>query len=237
VAVLQAILNYAIDDEQLGKNPAVGVNLPKSAPVDRRPLTPEEVVRLIDAIDPFYRPFIYIAVTTGLRWSELVGLQMQDAILEGPEPQLTVNRGLHSTTIGLSYEKPKSTAGHRTLPLVRTQVTMMQEHLESTSEYRNGELSDPIFMTKSGRYLDYKNFTSRYFKPAVNKAGLEGVRIHDLRRTTATLLAATNHGLKTITTMMGHSDFRLTLGIYASTTYAQVQNAMNDLASLIEPRS
>ncbi|NBO57309.1 MAG: site-specific integrase, partial [Actinobacteria bacterium] len=218
IAVLKAIFNHAINDDCLMKNPAHGVTLQKPEPVERHPLSPEEASRLLGAIDPYFKPLIYIALTTGLRWSELAGLQLQDLGLEGPEPHLTVNRGLHATSNGPTFEKPKSTAGHRTLPLSAEQVTSIKSHIDSSSAHRTGVGTDPVFMTKKGRQLEYQNFANRIFNPAVKKAGLKDVRIHDLRRTTATLLVANQVDLKTVEAWMGHSDVRLTLSVYASHT-------------------
>jgi integrase len=213
------------------KNPANGVTLPKPEPVERHPLSPEEASLLLAAIDPYFKPLIYIALTTGLRWSELAGLQLEDLDLDGPEPHLTVNRGLHVSSIGPTYEKPKSTAGHRTLPLAPAQVAIIQAHLAVSGEYRTGQKTDPVFMTKKGRRLEYQNFVRRFFNPAARAAGLTRTRIHDLRRTTATVLVASSQDLKTIQTVMGHSDIRLTLGVYALTTDERSRTAINSLVS------
>ncbi|NBO55576.1 MAG: site-specific integrase [Actinobacteria bacterium] len=234
IAVLKAIFNYAINDDRLMKNPANGVTLPKPEPVERHPLSPEEASRLLAAIDPYFKPLVYIALTTGLRWSELAGLQLQDLDLDGPEPHLTVNRGLHATSDGPTYEKPKSTAGHRTLPLAAVQVAIIKAHLDSSSEHRSNGGTDPVFVTKQGRHLDYQNFTNRYFNPAVKQAGLKDVRIHDLRRTTATIMVASQVDLKTIEAWMGHSDVRLTLGVYASHTLTGLTDASTILATTLE---
>jgi integrase len=89
-------------------------------------------------------------------------------------------------------------------------------------------------MTKKGRQLEYQNFANRIFNPAVKKAGLKDVRIHDLRRTTATLLVAHRVDLKTIEAWMGHSDVRLTLGVYASHTVQGLANASTILAAALK---
>ncbi len=216
------------------KNPANGVTLPKPEPVERHPLSTEEALRLLAAIDPYFKPLIYIALTTGLRWSELAGLQLQDLYLDGPDPHLTVNRGLHATSNGPTYEKPKSTAGHRTLPITAVQVGVITAHLDLSKHQRSGERTDPVFLTKQGRHLDYQNFTRRYFKPALEEAGLRGVRIHDLRRTTATELVSSNHDFKTIMTLMGHSDIRLTLSTYVSTASEQKRIAIERLVGRLD---
>lgn len=233
VAVLKATFNYAISDDRLMKNPANGITLPKAEPVERHPLSPDEASRLMISIDQFFRPLIYIALTTGLRWSELSGLQLQDVDLGSAEPHLTVNRGLHASSNGPIYEKPKSSAGHRTIPLTNSQVTVIQAHIESSRQFRSGAMIEPLFMSKHGRPLDYQNFTRRYFAPALTKAGLDGIRVHDLRRTTATLHLANATDLKTIGTLMGHSDVRLTLSTYVSSSNERSRSASEALTALL----
>lgn len=193
--------------------------------------TPKEAMRLLDAIDPFFKPLVYIAITTGLRWSEFAGLQLQDVVLDGPEPRLTVNRGLHTTSTGPKYEKPKSTAGHRTIDLTGIQTTLIKSHLAATANHRNGDTTEPLFMTQKGGSINYSNFRNRYFEPALKVAGISKTRIHDLRRTTATMLFANHVDLKTIETMMGHSDVRITLGAYVTSTSSQTRVAIEVLTN------
>ncbi len=216
------------------KNPVNGVTLPKPEPVERHPLSPDEVTRLLAAVEPFFKPFLYIAITTGLRWSELIGLQLQDVILDGPEPQLTVSRGLHITNSGLKYEKPKSSAGHRTVPLTTTQAKLIKSHIEATLDKRQGDASDVLFMTSQGHPVNYSNFRSRIFGPALKKAGITKTRFHDLRRTTATMLVEENTDFKSIEQLMGHSDVRLTLGLYASSRTNNLRKAIIHLDELLQ---
>ena len=234
VAVVKAIFKRAIDDERLSKNPADGLRIPKADPVEKHPLTPEEAMRLLDAIDPFFKPLVYIAITTGLRWSELAGLQLQDVVLDGPEPRLTVNRGLHTTSTGPKYEKPKSTAGHRTIPLTAIQTGLITSHLAASVNHRKGDATEPLFMSKKGGPVNYSNFRNRYFEPALRSAGISQTRIHDLRRTTATMLFANNVDLKTIEAIMGHSDVRLTLAVYTSTTARKLEQASVTLGNVLD---
>lgn len=229
VAVLKAIFKRAIDEERLPRNPADGLRIPKADPVEKHPLTPEEAMRLLNAIDPFFKPLVYIAITTGLRWSELVGLQLRDVVLDGPEPRLTVNRGLHNTTSGPKYEKPKSTAGHRTIPLTAIQTDLITSHLAATADHRNGDATEPLFITQKGGSVNYSNFRNRYFEPALKKAVISQTRIHDLRRTTATMLVEENVDIKSIEQIMGHSDIRLTLGLYVSTRQSNLRKAIKSL--------
>ena len=234
LAVVKAIFQKAIEDELLFKNPATGTKYPKPDPVEQHPLTSEESTALLSSIQPFYKPLLYIAITTGLRWSELAGLQIRDIVLMGKEPALHVNRGLHATSKGTAYEQPKSNAGKRTIPLTQTQVELIASHIAETKRTMI-DGGSPLFVSPEGHALNYSNFRSRVFVPALEKAGISKTRIHDLRRTTATILVANQVDLKTIEQLMGHSDIRMTLSVYASATQAGMDKALVSLEDHLNP--
>ena len=217
LAVLKAIFQKAIDDDILNKSPVRAIKLPKAAPVEHHPLSEQEVVRLLDAVDYFYRPLLYIAITTGVRWSELAGLQIGDASLLKQPKVLNVERGLHQVTKGFIIEKPKSDAGKRQIELSDQQADLIAMHLRTTKRTMANR-SEPLFVSPNGHEINYSNFRNRVFIPACKKANISNLRIHDLRRTTATVLVGAQVDAKTIQEIMGHSDIRTTLNIYASAT-------------------
>lgn len=217
LAVLKAIFQKAIDEDLLNKSPVRAIKVPKAAPVEHHPLTEQEVVRLLDAVDHFYRPLIYIAITTGVRWSELAGLQIGDANLLKQPKSLNVERGLHRVSKGFVIERPKSDAGNRRIMLSDQQSELIAMHLRVTKRTMANR-SEPLFVSPNGHEINYSNFRNRVFIPACKKANISNLRIHDLRRTTATVLVGAQVDAKTIQEMMGHSDIRTTLNLYASAT-------------------
>jgi integrase len=89
-----------------------------------------------------------------------------------------------------------------------------------------------VFTMRDGGVLDYRNFRYRVWQPAcvkaelgrvikdpeTNRAHYQGFTFHDLRRASATGLVLARVDLKTAQTRLGHSDPRLTLGVYAQAT-------------------
>ena len=97
---------------------------------------------------------------------------------------------------------------------------MMAAHLA----HRGLTAADPealIFTTPGGDALEYANFRRRAWLPACERANLKGLTFHDLRRANATALVHAGIDLKTAQTRLGHSDPRLTLGVYAQATTTQ----------------
>jgi integrase len=62
--------------------------------------------------------------------------------------------------------------------------------------------------------LDYNNFMSRIFRPAVNRVGYVGVGFHHLRHTTASLLISQGTPITTVAGILGHASTQMTLNVY-----------------------
>jgi integrase len=86
-----------------------------------------------------------------------------------------------------------------------------------------------LFVGSEGGPLRYERWRRRVWLPAIQAAGLVGLTFHDLRRANATALVADGVDLKTAQARLGHSDPRLTLGIYAQATSAGDRAAADSL--------
>ena len=180
-------------------------------------LDSEETQRLLASVDPNYYPLVYIMITTGIRWSEAAGLLIEHLDMLATHPRLRIERTLHETPEGLVAETTKSTASKRTIILTKEQVNVIAQHLRETG--RTGANQDePLFTSPRGHQLAYQNFRSRIWVPATKKANLQGLKIHDLRKTAATNLVQAGIDIKSVTEMLGHEDIRTTLQHYAKTS-------------------
>jgi integrase len=94
-----------------------------------------------------------------------------------------------------------------------------------------------VFAAPGGAPLDYTNWRRRIWKPATERAGLEGLTFHDLRRANATGLVAEGVDVRTAQARLGHSDPRLTLAIYAQATGDADRSAATRIgARFIKPK-
>lgn len=231
-AVLSAIFNLAVNDDLLARSPVRGLRMPRQEAKSGRVLTPSESQQLLDAIDPAYRAVLYILMTTGMRWSELAGLNIGHLDLISRTPTLSIRQGAHEVPTGIEIAPTKSFAGNRTLHLSDQQVTVIAKYLTDTC--RTGSTPDePLFVSPTGKRIAYRNFHARVWTPAINQAGLLDLRIHDLRKTAATRLLQAGVDHKTITSMLGHEDLRTTLQHYAQATPEGLQTASQVLVSSV----
>ena len=192
--VLGQIMTYAVKMDLLTRNPVNNATRRPLPPPETRSLTPEEVVALRTAIDPHYELFIRTAVATGFRFGELASLNASD--LEGQ--MLHVRSG-------------KTANAKRSVPIYEE---LAAELKASLPELHPEDF--PLFRTKGGGRIQYSNFRNRYFTPATEKAGLDEITFHDLRRTRATMIVHAGTDPRTVMSLMGHSRIETTMTHYVN---------------------
>ena len=169
-----------------------------------------------------------VAVHTGLRQGELLGLKWTDVDLEGR--RLSVRRALKVTDHGLDFGPPKNKASRRSLPLSKTAVAALRAHRTRRNEerLRVGDLwqdHDLVFPNRVGKPLDHNNLYYREYKKLLQRAGLGdgGFTFHSLRHTFATELFRQRKHPKVVQSLLGHSSITQTMD-----TYSHLLDDVND---------
>ncbi|MFJ3159188.1 tyrosine-type recombinase/integrase [Streptomyces kanasensis] len=204
--ILRAIMNTAVDDGLVQRNPCriKGAGATKTA--ERPFLTVAEVFRLADVVPKRYRVLILLAAFTSLRFGELAALQRHDIDLE--RRVVSVRRAAAETRAdGLLIKTPKSAAGIRTVAFPASLVEELQAHL---SEYSEAGRNGLVFVGPRGGMLRRNNFR-RIWLRALPQAGLGDVHFHDLRHTGNTLAATGGATTRELMHRMGHSSVRAAL--------------------------
>ncbi|MFH8679551.1 tyrosine-type recombinase/integrase [Streptomyces lydicus] len=176
--ILRAVMNTAVDDGLIQRNPCriKGAGVAKTA--ERPYLTVPEVYRIADAVPSCFRVLVLLAAFTGLRFGELAALQRHDVDLE--RRTIAVRRSQAETrTQGLTIKTPKSSADIRTVAFPASLVEELTVHL---SEHAESGRSGLIFVGQRGGRLRRNNFR-RVWLSALRAAGLSDVHFHDLRHT------------------------------------------------------
>jgi len=205
LAVLSAVLSKAVEWGKLAVHPMRGGKV-KKLPGERtceRVLTDEEETHLLKASAPEIRDAIILALETGMRLGEVCSLTPATVDLARGE---------------LYLPKPKN-AKPRRLPLTPAARAVL--HLRTTGRAP----TDRLFPAPEGKRC-YRLKTA--WQRAVARAGLDGLRFHDLRHTFATRLITGGADLITVMTLLGHSDLRMT-SRYAHPTGASMQQALDIL--------
>jgi integrase len=229
---LHKALKQAVMDGLIPRNATEAVTPPQSSREEMCPLTPEQAKPLLqvahEAGDRLAALYV-LAIHTGLRQGELLGLKWDDVNLE--DGSLQVRRTLAITKNGPVLTPPKTTGSRRSVKLTSKAIEALKRHLErQLGEIdRIGSLwseNGLIFASEKGEPINRHNLTRRSFKPLLKRAGLPQIRFHDLRHTCATLLLTRNVNVKIVSEMLGHSTIAITLD-----TYSHVLPNMRDQAA------
>ena len=216
--VLSKALKQARDDGLVPRNAAAPVKPPSPRREEIRPLSQEQVQTFLKAVSGDRLEALYVvAITTGLRQGELLGLKWEDLDLDAGT--LQVRRTLSETRDGRGFEPPKSGKG-RGVRLTRRAVTALRSYRKAQLEERMARASlwrenGLVFASEAGTPMLRRNMM-RHYKIRLLRAGLsDGFRFHDLRHTCATLLLRQGVHVKFVQELLGHSDVSLTLNIYS----------------------
>ncbi|HEY8477997.1 MAG TPA: site-specific integrase [Chloroflexota bacterium] len=203
----------------LGRNPCDAVNPPKVTKPELRVLTPEEARRFLAAVAGHRLEALFtLALTTGMRQGELLGLKWQDVDLE--MGVVRVRRALQRLRrVGFVEVEPKSATSRRAARLVPLAVTALRRHRARQLEERlqagtAWEDRDLVFCTEHGRPLTHTTVLRAFWR-LLDEAQLPRIRFHDLRHSTATLLLAQGTHPKIVQELLGHSSISLTLDTYS----------------------
>jgi integrase len=209
-------------DDLIPRNVAAGER-PRSSRTRQeiKPLTSEQARALLTAIRGERNEALYVvAIHTGLRQGELLGLKWTDVDPAGR--RLSVRRALKVTDHGLDFGPPKNKASRRSVPLSKTAAAALRAHRTRQNEerLRLGDLwrdHDLVFPNRVGKPLDHNNLYYREYKPLLQRAGLEaeGFTFHSLRHTFATELFNQRKRPKIIQSLLGHSSIVQTMDTYS----------------------
>lgn len=195
-----------MDEGLLLTNPCRRTALPSTAPHEAVFPDPDQIERLLEAVDPHYRCLVLAAVGTGLRWGELAGLRRTR--LDLLRRRLLVDQTLLDVNGQLSAGEPKTRGSRRTVSLPEPVVIALSQHLA-------GHSTELVFTAPDGGPLRCSNFYHRTWLPAVKASGLvPPPRFHDLRHTHVALLIAAGVPIKAIQERLGHASIVMTMDRY-----------------------
>lgn len=208
---LSGLLAHAMWEGLIPSNPVAVLpksRRPKRTHEERRYLSTEERSRLLKAMTPTYEPVAFVAVWTGLRENELLGLTWADVDLKGKK--IHVRKQLSRPTRERPAERVSvKTDATRSVDIDPDLVAFLSEHRKKALALGRHRETDYIFCTESGRPLHFRNlgkaFTNGADKAKLNPDGKRKLRFHDLRRTYASVLLGGGCDIAYVAQQLGHS--------------------------------
>jgi integrase len=238
--LLRKALQQAVEDGLIPRNVAQGVKVSQVGKEEIRPLLPEQIKRFLEAAngERFYALYV-LAIHTGLRQGELLGLRWEDVDLEART--LCVRRTLSGAEGGCPvFGAPKTAKSRRSVGLTQRAVEVLERHRAIQEEERSRlgpfwKNTGLVFRSTTSTPVNRHNLMNRSYKPLLEKAGLpRSTRFHDLRHTAASLLFSQGTHPKLVQEALGHSTITVTLDVYSHMIPGmgdQVVNAMEDALS------
>jgi integrase len=171
-------------------------------------LTPVEINKLLDALEPAHYPLFFTAVCTGVRLGELLALQWGD--IDEAGHRLHVRR----TAYRGSFYLPKTKRSKRAIDVGDQLLGVLSRWRREQHGETTPAPDALLFPAPTGAVQDPDALRKRVWGPALAKAGLRHVRIHSLRHTFASMLIAQGENVKYISTQLGHASIQITLDRY-----------------------
>jgi integrase len=216
--LLRNAMGDAYRMELVTRNVATQVKAPP-VPRQRRPdLSVADAKRLLKVIAGERLEALYVlALTTGLRRGELLALRWDDIDLDSR--QLRVRHALQRVDGKLRSVEPKTSSSRRSVVLPKIAVRYLEEHrnrqdnerLELGEAWREHGL---VFASSVGTPIEPRNVNRRWDELRA-KAGLDWLRLHDLRHGCATFLLAQGVPARAIMEVLGHGEIGVTMNTYA----------------------
>ena len=227
--ILRNALNKAVRWGLVGRNVAVLVDPPRVSHKDVRVLSPDETKKLLDAArgEPI-EGLVTLAISTGLRLGEALGLQWPDVDLD--RRQLRINKSLQRISgQGQVLIETKTRRSRRSLVLpVRTAEALRAHRVQQDQLRRTAGSAwhkrDFVFTSSTGQPLDQRNVL-RMFRRVLRKANLPRMRFHDLRHSCASLLLAQHISPRVVMETLGHSRISVTMDTYTHVMPALMRDA------------
>jgi integrase len=238
--VLSAILGSAVQYGLLVRNPVEGLKLPpaKRGRNSKPYITPQQFQALLELIAEPYASMVFVAVYTGLRPSELVGLRWRNVHADSISVDERCCRG--------DWGAPKSDASNATVAVTAEVIARIQRLKTLTLDVRAGRATrhyravksdgpdDLVFQSPAaGAPVRDNNVLVRHLKPAGRKLGIGWVNWQVLRRSFATWLKMAGADVKDAQALMRHSRASTTLDIYQQFVPESQRRAVESLARLM----
>lgn len=234
--VLHEALEQAVKWQLLARNPADAVEPPRPRRQEMQVLDEAQAAMLLKATreSPLYIP-ILLALTTGMRRGEILGLRWKDVDLN--RGVLAVRRAAEVSGRKVSYKEPKTARSRRVVTLLGLTVDELRRHKREQAE--NKLFYGPAYEDHGlvcchddGRPF-HPDRVSYNFAALIRRLDLPRIRFHDLRHTHATLLLAQGVHPKVVSERLGHSTIGLTMDTYSHVLPVLQEEAASKLDSTL----
>ncbi|MGG4449594.1 site-specific integrase [Brevibacillus porteri] len=241
--VLKNVFNRATDWQVIKSNPMEAIKKPKVEHAEMSVYDEWESQLLFAALEKeslMWRVMITIALTTGLRRGELLGLEWKNVDLN--EFTIDVRQSLtYVKDIGYIVKEPKTKNSKRIVSIPESLIPDLKalklesskDRMKSAELWEDGEYFF-VFSSDFGKPL-YPSSVKTWWSRFTKRHNLKYIRFHDLRHTSATLLINKGVHAKIISERLGHANILTTMNVYGHALRSADKEAAKHFDSLFEP--
>lgn len=221
--IIHKALRQAVLWQLVGRNVADAVEPPNKADTEFEIISMEVLSKILEEVAtncPVLIIPILLTSITGMRRGEVLGLKWKD--FNAKTGRLSVRQQLQRINGELVLMPLKTAKSKRTIPLYDDMIEVLKKHKVEQNKIRlqEGKKYNPLDLIfcweDTGKPIDPDYMTKRFIKYA--QKYVNGVRLHDLRHSFATMLLEKNVGLKKVSSILGHASVSITGDIYSHIT-------------------
>jgi integrase len=243
-SILHNMLEMAVEEDSLSKNPVVRTSFVKKSPGEttrvQKSYSTDEVNRALEVLnESAYEGPFRLMVCLGLRIGEVIGLRWEEVLLEEKQLWVVRTEAHISKPLGDNtwtterIEGPTKSNRKRVLHLTSDQVDFLEKHkkAQARTKFRKGPSWNPhgyVFATENGTPYAANNVRSG-LKRVLTKNGLRWIRLHDLRHTAGFLAVEAGVGIEDVQDMLGHASIQITKDVYVGHVQAGSDRAVQAL--------
>ena len=242
-SLLHKALDTAVKWNLLARNVCDVVTPPREQQFEVSALTLDQILKLLEVVEGHrFEALFKLALATGMRRGEIMGLKWQDIdFVKGTLQVRRILSRIPSKLPGKGYEEaePKTQKSRRTIIIASFALRALKKHhlRQAEEKLKAGpywQEHDYVFCTSLGTHLNPTKDILRTLKTFLKEAALPDIRFHDLRHSAATLLLSLGVHPKVVQEILGHSLISMTMDIYSHVLPSMHQDAINKLNTAIE---
>ena len=241
VSFISSVFDYAIRVKAISDNPCKNAVLPKIPQKEHTMFTIEQAKQFLDILDlpetPVkYRAFFQLALFGGFRRGEILGLEWSD--IDFDTGVIHIRRTVHySKELGYYDTEPKSKKSVRALTLPENVIFTLKQlrNDQNSQRFMLGDKwhnTERLFTSWDGHQMNgaspfgwLTKICAAYDLPKVN--------LHSFRHLNASLLISSGVDVKTVQSVLGHSQASTTLDIYAAAFQDREAQALGVVADIL----
>jgi integrase len=235
--LISSVLSTAVEWNVIVNNPAERVKAPKASKSKVLYYDDEQVLNMLILLsdEPLkYKAIIYLTIDTGLRISEVAGLEISHINLNANSITIDKQRQYVSGS-GTLVKETKTESGNRRVSISDNVVSVLKayQHEQRINRLKHGSawVESPYFFTHEDGQPMFPYRPYQWFVKFLERNGMPHITFHGLRHTNASIMISEGVDIVTLSSRLGHADKNVTLNTYSHIITAKEKLAANKMDS------